>query len=269
MKNKTGFIAANRIFGEQSIQGIPVLGGMQHYDEVSATQNYVLGARMTESGKVFHYAKAGGTLIPDQGVKINHNQSVAIAAVANAAVGATSISITVGGGDGVAANGNIALNELVGGDIVLYLAGSQVHQSRRIVSNTAVIGGGAMTVVLDRPLSTALTGGNGNGEIQNNIYQDVVSDNDNTHRVAGIAPMAAIIGQFLWLQTWGPAWLSPQAQVGTAFNSALGFREDGSIDEVDILDAVYNTKMQHAGYVLRPAPGGGQGAPFIMLEIRP
>ena len=268
---RTGYIDAARIFGEFGVQGIPVSGGSQHYDEVSATQNWQLGSRRTEGGKVFYYAKAGGTLIPDQGVKINYVQAVAIAAVANAAVGAVSVSITVGAADGKTGNGAIALNELVGGDIVLYPAGVQQHMTRRIVSNTAVLaGGGAMTVVLNRPLSTALTGAASNGEIQHSIYLDVVNDNNNIHRVAGIAPLAATIGQFIWLQTWGPAWLSPQATVGVGFNSDVVFREDGSLSIADGAAAVYNTKLQRAGYVLRPGTAGGaQGAPFFMLEVRP
>lgn len=44
---RTGYIDAARIFGEFGVQGIPVSGGSQHYDEVSATQNWQLGSRMT------------------------------------------------------------------------------------------------------------------------------------------------------------------------------------------------------------------------------
>ena len=271
MGNKrTGYIDSRRIFGERSIQGIPVAGGDQDYEAASVLQNWQLGTRMTENGKVFYYAKAGGTLIPDQGAKINYVQAVAFAAVANAVVGATSVVITVGAGDGIAANGNIAADELVGGEIVLYPAGAQSHMTRRITSNTVVVGGGAMTVGLDRPLSTALTGAASNGECMHSLYLAVINDNSNIHRVAGIAPIAATINQYIWLQTWGPAWLSPQATVGVGFNSDVVFREDGSLSIADPAAPVYNTKLQRAGYVLRPGTAGGaQGAPFIMLEIRP
>jgi len=73
----------------------------------------------------------------------------------------------------------------------------------------------------------------------------------------------------LWIQTWGPCWISPQAAVSVGnTNRQVVFRHDGSLDEHDYSDA-YTTKAQHAGFVLANAAGATQGAAFIMLQICP
>lgn len=272
MGNKrTGFIDALRMYGERTIFGINLTGTDQHYDEVSTVQNYLLGSRMLENGKVFYYARAGGTLVPDFGVKNPTVQHISFAAVAAAAALATTVVITVGIGDGLLANGAIAANELVGGHIVLYPVGVTQHMVRRIVANTATIaGGGAMTITLDRPLSRLLGAGS-NGEAMASEYFAVVNDLSNSTAVVGVAMMAATVGQFCWLQTWGPCWLSPTARVGAPAlnnNRQVVFTTAGGIEIHDPANPIFEY-AQHAGFVLATGPAGAQGAPFFMLQLRP
>ncbi|KKK82105.1 hypothetical protein LCGC14_2806720 [marine sediment metagenome] len=246
-------------------------GTYQDYDEASATQNYTIGSRMVVDERVFHYAKAGNTLAGGLGAFNALTQHVSFALVAIAASGATSIVVTVGAGDGVAADGVIAADELVGGYVVIWPADMGDTMNRRVVGNIAATSGSSMTVDLDRPLSAALVGTD-HAEIMASPYLNVQKATPafGFHSVAGMPPIAATVDQYLWLQTWGPVWITPgglgQASVGF-LNRRVYFREDGSIDENPV-GGIY-ADSQLAGYVLANAPGEGQGAPFIQLMLAP
>jgi hypothetical protein len=238
--------------------------------EVSAIQNYELGTRLQLDDRVFRYAKAGGTLNPDLGAKTALHQLVAIAALAAASVSGTkSVSLTVAATDGINSDGAIAANELQGGYIVIYThAGYTIV--RKIVSNTAVAaGGGTMVVTIDKPLPCALTATTMHGECIASPYLNVQTGNFPTRSVVGVPTMPATEGQYLWIQTWGPCWIAPQAEVSVGNNNRLVvFRHDGSIDEFDTTDANV-AKAQIAGFVITNAADGSQGAPFIFLQIAP
>ena len=261
---------ASNLMGSIIAPAVSLTGVRQDYDEASDTQNYNIGSRMVTDDRVFHYGIAGNTLNTGLGAFNALTQHVSFALVAIAASGAYSLVVTVGAGDGVAANGNIALNELVNGYIVIFPADMSEVINRRIVGNTAVTGGGAMTVTLDRPLSGALVGTD-HAEIMASPYLNVQTATPSfpTHSVVGMPPIAATVGQYLWLQTWGPVWITPQAAVSVGvLNRRVYFREDGSIDE-NTPGAPDYADAQLAGYVLPNAPGGGQGAPFIQLQLAP
>ena len=207
MGNKrTGFISSRRIYGQTMFFGTKLTGSDQDYEEASAVQNYEIGAKMLKSdGRVFYYAKAGGTLNPNFGCKFVYPQAVMNAAMAAALVGALQVVITVGAGDGILSNGAIVANELVNGWMVVYTVGGVNRQVRKILANTAVLaGGGAMTVTLDRPLTIAL-GGGATGECMHSVYANVQTGGASFNvPVVGVANCAATINQYLWLQTWGP-----------------------------------------------------------------
>lgn len=246
---------------------------LQDIYQVSTTQRYPIGFKYPVSNPLdlrgFHYAKAGGTLNPDLGAKNALRQCVAYAAIAASAVaGAKLVALTVGVADGVNGDGNIGADELSGGYIVIFThAGYTVN--RMIVGNTAVVGGGTMVVTIDRPLPCPLTAATMHGECMANPYLNVQTSIDNTMSVVGMPTMPATVGQYLWLQTWGPVWIAPQAEVSVGNNNRrVVFRHDGSIDEDDGTDANVS-KAQIAGFVMANAPGGTQGAPFIFLQITP
>ncbi len=262
---------ASNLMGRIIAPAVSLTGVRQDYDEASTTQHYNIGSRMVTDDRTFHYGKAGNTLDCGLGAFNAITQHVSFALVAIAAQGAYSLVVTVGGGDGVLANGNIALNELVNGYIVIWPADMSEVMNRRIVGNTAVTGGGVMTVTLDRPLSGALVGTD-HAEILASPYLNVqtAAPAFGFHSVMGMPPIAATVGQYLWLQTWGPVWITP----GGAGNASVGFlnrrvyfREDGSIDENPVGTGYADSQL--AGYVLANAPGEGQGAPFIQLMLAP
>jgi len=237
--------------------------------EASAVQIYPLGKRLAIDSRVFRYTRAGGALICGLGAFNAVTQHVSFAAVTVNldAPGTKTLVVPVGAGDGVAANGNIAEDEMVGGYIIVFPDGMADTFNRRIVHNTAVTGGGAMTMTLDGAIPVALSP-NPHAELMASPYFNVQDGNRGSQPVMGIPPIAATIGQYFWLQTWGPVWIAPQANVSVgALNDRVYFREDGSITSNDPGGAYANAQL--AGFVLTSAPGGGQGAPFVQLMIAP
>lgn len=225
----------------------------------------------TRDGRVFYYAKAGATLNPDLGCMPNDEQEVAYTTIAAAAVlGATSIVIDVGAADGIAGDGVIAVNALVNGYVVVFPHSSNSFV-RLITANTVVAGGGGeCTLTLLNGIPAALDAGDvDHGELMASPYADVRALATNTTSVLGVPSWAATVGQFLWIQTWGVCWIAPQGSVSVGNNHRqVVFRHDGSIDDHDSADANV-AQGQHAGFVLKQARGGGQGAPFVMLQISP
>lgn len=219
--------------------------------------------------KTFVRAKSGGITNTDLGVKNLLTQAVAYATIAAAAaINATEIVIDVAATDGPAADGVIAADYLVGGEVVVFPHSSNTF-TRTIMGNTVVAsGGGEMTLTLDSPIPVALDAGDvDHGECMASPYASVGTAAGNTSSVMGMATCLAASGKYLWLQTGGPCWIAPQGEVSVGNNNRqVVFRHDGSIDELDYSDANV-AKGQHAGYVIANAADGGQGAAFIMLQI--
>lgn len=243
---------------------------LQDIDTVSNVQRYRLGVKYALDDRAFRYGKAGGTLNPDLGAKNTLPQHIATAAIqANALKGDRIVAITIHNTDGIAGDGVIQANELAGGYVVIWThAGNTIN--RRIVANTATTHTSlVMVLTLDKPLPCALTATTMHAECMASPYLNVQTSISDKMSVVGIPTMLATINQYLWLQTWGPIWIAPQAEVSVGSNNRqVVFRHDGSIDEYDATDP--NTiKAQHAGFVLANAPGGGQGAAFIFLQITP
>jgi len=256
---------ATQILGER-LDGRPKQG----IYEASDHQNYVLGSRLQLGDRVFRYAKAGGTLNCDLLAVPGYEQLVAFTTIAaNAVAGASSVVIDVAATDGPNGDGEIAANLLAGGYLVVF-PGSNNSFVRGIVTNTAVpAGGGEMTLRLSEPIPVALTADTMHGECMASPYLDILTGNYPQRGKVGVPTVAATDGQFLWIQTWGPCWIAPQAEVGDEdHDQQVVARHDGSLDEHDYSDT-YTTKAQHVGFVLTSAKGGGQGAPFIFLQIAP
>ena len=251
--------------GEADIE----LDGGTPYSQDSV-QKYPLGTLLRLSGRTFAYAKASGTQNPDVGSHIAAGQQVSFTTIAASAdAGVLTLTLDVAATDGSAGDGVIAADALVGGYILVFPHSSNTF-IRQIVGNTAVAsGGGEMTVTLDSPTPAAVVVDVTHCECMASPYLNVVSGNYPKAAIVGVPTYPATTGKFFWLQTWGPCWVSPQAEVGEADHDLnVVFRHDGSIDEYDYSDT-YVTKQQHAGFVLTHAPAGTQGAPFIMLQITP
>jgi hypothetical protein len=238
---------------------------------IDSVQRYVLGTRyLTWDGKVYKYAKAGATLDPDLGAKAYATQNLAyvtFAAGQTAAIGDRSLRCTFAATDGLANSGLVVEDELAGGTLVLF-SDTVVTQTRGIIGNTSLASTGEVTLYIDYPLQAAITAATSFIEAIASPYLDVRNSQDATKAVVGIPISAATTTYpFCWLQTWGPTWVAPAADVGAGgYKNQAVFRDDGSIGPHDDADAVENY-AQHAGFVIQTAQAGGQGAPFIMLQI--
>jgi hypothetical protein len=220
-------------------------------------------------GKTFVLGKLGATITNiGLGLKNSLSQTIANCAVQAAAdAGDTQASLTVGGTDGPAGDGVIAEDYLEGGQVLFFNASGVVLQIRGITGNTAVgSGGGTITLDLDSPLTVALTTAY-TGEAMASPWASLTQDTEISHPVVGVATVPGTSGQYIWVQTWGPTWVSPQSGVGVAGVLACYWRHDGSIDVRSNI-GTYVSDV-YAGFVLSEVAAHTQGAPFFMLQITP
>jgi hypothetical protein len=231
---------------------------------------FEVGDILRLGSKTFVLAKTGGAVISvGLGVKNGLCQGIANSAVAAAALaGATQVILTTSATSGALGTGAIAEDEFAGGEIVLFSAGVDTPQRRGIVGNTARIATGSLpvTFTLDSPLTHALTTSD-TGEAMQSPWSYVVQDTAIGNPVVGVlVAKATAPSMYVWVQTWGPCFASPQAAVGIAGATGLYWRHDGSLD-VENADAYVSD--QYAGFVLAESSTHTQAAPFFMLQILP
>lgn len=232
------------------------------------TQRFPIGTIYRPDVRSFSYAYAGATLSSDQGCEPADYQHIGYVSVAeDTVIGAKELILDTGAGTGAGLDGAFALDELKNGTIVIFDK-SQSSFCRRIVGSSLVAsGGGEMTVKLDQAMGVALIGDTDKVECIASSFIDVRIGATTTRSIVGIPEYNATVGQYVWIQTWGPRWIAPQGAVGGSNNDRqVVFRHDGSVDQHDYNDA--NTKFaQHAGWNMANGIGGGQGAAFIFLQI--
>lgn len=255
----------NRIIYGKTIPGQTV----QELDDVpTTTQKHEIGTRLvTDDGDVFRYVMAGGTLNSDLGCVPQYTQEVGYNTIAaSAIVGAKTIVVDMGASDGIAEGGVIAVNYLKNGRLLIF-PHSENSFVRRILTNTVTSGASEMTLTLDRGIPHAITLNVDHMEAMASPYKDVITSTSGAKSVVGIPTSAMTVGQFGWIQTWGICWVAPQGAVSTGENDRqVVFRHDGSVDQHDSDDSAVEL-AQHAGFIMKDTRGGGQGAPFIMLQI--
>jgi len=240
--------------------------------EPTTVQHFPIGTIYRKDERAFRYAYAGGAVDSDQGCQPYYQQEVAYATVAKSCVKGTSeIVIDVAATDGIAAGGAIAKNYLAGGSMIIFTHGTGSF-NRRILANSAVAtGGGEMTVKLDYGVGAALTVDVSHAECMASVYMDVRTAASDVKAVVGVPVADHAAGSvYLWVQTWGPIWIAPQGAVGNSTNvGQCVFRHDGSLDIADLVanDALGNHECQSAGWVMKHAKAGTQGAPFMFLQI--
>jgi len=179
------------------------------------------------------------------------------------------VPITIGA-DGIASDGNIGEDELAGGYAVIWPHADNTL-NRRILHNTATTAAGqTMVLTLNKPTPIPLTvAGVVNVECMASPYLNVQTGLDEHASMVGVPTMPAVLGEYLWLQTWGPVWISPAGDVSVGLqNRRVVFGANGGVFEEDPTDPLRQIQ-QYAGFVLANAPDDTQGAPFIFLQIAP
>ena len=174
-------LAASDIFGDSSVQ------------------EHALGSvGFAENGRTFRYVKAGGTaLVPgklQQGpaVVANH-QNIACAV---AAIGATSVTVTLGATAATA-------NQYAGGTLVINDVDGEGY-TYRIASHPAAGSSETLVLTLDDPILVALTASS-EACLFPNLYNGVVvNPTTPTNAPVGVAVKAITASYYGWIQTHGP-----------------------------------------------------------------
>jgi len=231
-------------------------------------QQYDIGTAYTYNGKAFYYAYTSAAVSGSLLAMKSYKQEVSHQTVGAAAdLYATQLTLTVAATDGIAANGVIAEDYLKGGSVVVFPAvGGSYYFSRGIVANTAVAsGGGTMVVTLDGGVPVAVDAA-ATAEASASPFAAVMASTSAWMTKVGLPTCYAAASRYLWLQTWGLAWVAPQSTVGTAGYHDVIARHDGSLD-YDNQTVDLNISDQRVGYSVSFGAGGTQSAPFVFLQI--
>ncbi len=251
--------------------------GPQSVTELSTVQRYEIGSRLQLGQKVFHYALVGvGALglVAGWAAKVRNQQDIgfgAIPALGARVIGDRNLLIPVAAADGPAQDGSFPVDYLRGGTLTVRPAGFtfNIGITRHPVKTA---GAGTLLVQLDSPIPVAVALTNQVEGIAS-IYANVVQDQDampvvNWQAVVGMPLLNAPAGNYIWLQTWGPIAPSHAAlTVGAAVDQRAVYVNANSDLDVFATDGGIG---QYIGYVI--ASGnvpGGQGAPFVFLQLDP
>jgi len=171
----------------------------------------------------------------------------------------------------------VAANELVGGWIEFWGA-ANAFAWRRIVANTASLAGvpATITITVDRPWNFTNAGGAGQVALHRSIYRNVQMAGSvpalvNYESANGLAPIPVGIGNFFWLQTWGPCYIASQlGNPGAVVNFRdVYFGAAGTVlSKLAAEAAGANVSPQRIGYI-NGGSTAGDGNNDIMLQLAP
>jgi hypothetical protein len=246
--------------------------------EASTSRNplFNVGDRVvTGDGRVFKYSLAYAECQSGYLARNWQSGNTYAVLVAASAVGATSVSATIGASDFIA-SGAVTTDELRGGYIVLN-HNTEDSQFRGIIGNSSTTtAGGTSTIYLDAPIAVeALTTSSG-CEILPNPYRYLVGNssdyNNGFTSFLGVPTVNATAAQYFWLQTWGAVWITPPSSGASAPGYTSGDREVYALPQngtiVSGTTTVVESGIQRIGFIIEKDPGGtAVGAPFIMLQI--
>lgn len=221
------------------LTGDPVSAGQPLYVS-SATQVHNLGERLvTSDGRVFRYCKAGtSALVAGNWIQapaqIANHQNLAVAA---AAIGATSITVTLGA--------TLASADQYAGGAACVTITPGLGQALIISGHPAADSGATLTLKLADPLRVALTT-DSRIDLVPNPYNGVIQNPITTLTGAcvGVAPYVIAGGEYGWLQRSGlgaaliagtPAVGTPLVVPGTAAGAAVTDPANASVAIVGVV----------------------------------
>jgi hypothetical protein len=244
---------------------------------------YNVGDRVeTPDGRAFRYAYAGGTCYSQMGCS-NEKKSNAVAvapAQASAAdnadgtglaagvIGSRCVSVTIASPFGYTGDGSLIVDELKGGYIVIGNGSAQSPQMRMIVGNPVLAAAGICKIYLDAPLIAAVTVATTTIELIANPYYGLIGDLGGGEYVTfvGVPARAATVGQYFWVQTKGPCWVTSNSNTcDSALDRTVVWVGNGSV--VSSNDITVESGMQIAGVAIDASSSGASNAPFINLQM--
>jgi len=238
---------------------------------IETTQRHVYGQRLlTVDGRVFKYCHSLGSLLSGFGAANIAPYNIGAVLPAAAAVGDTEVLVTIASGDGYAADGVVAENELIGAYVVMG-NGESLVQNRMIIGNTAVAsGGGTCTIKLDGGIANAMTISSSYCEIILNPYKYLSKGAYEYQAFMCVPALNAATGYNFWGQTWGPCWVTPGGADATPGSSAddrtAYFVGDGSVNFGTYVISLARGH-QLAGFAIEMTTTSITACPLIMLQI--
>ena len=238
---------------------------------IETVQRFVFGQRqLTVDGRVFKYCHSLGTLLSGFGAANIAPYNIGAALPAACAVGDTEVLVTIASGDGYAANGAVAEDELVG---AYFIAGNgeSLVQNRMIVGNTGVAAtGGTIIVRLDGGIANVMTKDSSYCEIILNPYRYLSKGSYEYNAFMCVPAVNAGSGYNFWGQTWGPCWVTPGGSDATPGSSvddrSAYFVGDGSVNFGDYIVGL-TRGHQLAGFCIEQTSASLTAAPLIMLQL--
>ena len=247
-----------------------------------ASQKYPLGTKFVNGIRTYYYCRASGTVNPEVGAyKAKKTNTVAAAPTQSTtvqadgtlpgAVGSSYVTVTIDQEIGVLTTGVLSKDELAGGFIVIGNGSAQHPQMCMIVGHPALAtAGGSLTVELDMPLATVVVAATTTIELMESPFYNLKADNAGGDYVTflGIPACIASSGQYFWLQTWGPCWItSNSVTCDSARDRTIVFVGNGSVESSN--DETMENGFQIAGVALDMSGDGASNAPFCLLQIMP
>ena len=168
------------------------------YEDSSVQQARIGELAFAPDGRKFRYVKAGGTALVvgklQQGpALVANHQNIT---VATAAIGATTLTVTLGATAATA-------NQYAGGQICIN-AGTGVGQTYRIKSNPAANLSTDLVLTLEDPIVTAVATADSKACLYANKFNGViVSPTTFTNSIVGVAIYPITASYYGWVQTGG------------------------------------------------------------------
>jgi hypothetical protein len=225
--------------------------------KVSASALNPVGARgMTKDGRVYRYgsAAAAGALAPGKlavaATKVDNHENIAVQAAA--AIGAKSVSVTLGATAATAnqyAGGYLVVNDATGEGIAYPINGHPAHA-----------GSGTLTVSLDQPIQVALTTSSEVSLIANPWSNAVISVTDQLDMPVGIPNVNIPASNFGWLQTRGVCAALADETLAAGENLTIGSSVAGALEENDAVGE------PNVGVAIQPGVDTEYRAVFLQID---
>lgn len=183
-----------------SLSGYPMTAPIGPFASESAPQGGSLGQfAMTAGGRQFRYCLVGGTALVagklyQAPAEITDHQNMACS---TAAIGATSITVTLGATAATA-------NQYAGGYAVV-TTGTGAGYTYKISSNPAANASASLVITLDDPIQVATLAADSKIDLFPNPFNGViVNPTTASSAPVGVAVYAAAAASYSWLQVSGP-----------------------------------------------------------------
>ncbi len=160
------------------------------------------------------------------------------------------------------------LDQLHGGYALIHNADNSVMKSVGIVGNDVTDTDGNTVIYMDTTFQNVTTV-SFRADLFASPYSSMSSVANNHRSVLGVPQAAAVSGEYFWLQTWGPTYISHgDAGMGAAAEQRqYVFGANWALFPHNAAKAT-TQHCQHAGFIIHDT-SAGNSPPFMMLQISP